>query len=299
MEELEAELAKPEQELVELLTLQDATAKLLCAFCFIFMGARAAAKAKSGSWVESLIRTFLTAFGGGTLVPLILGKPPVFLDSDVLFCMTLLAWALTHLTPVGRWVEYNQALRLPLNLGGYIFKAVKCCSTVNTAAKVLSASALYPIPLMGPIVLGVLGSTGGMFLPFDKGLAAVSKGLSVAFEIPLACSAFFHIIVNDQSGFLGTTLRQLTGPVTNETAVLAAVGWFAGTYLTKELLDSSFDPFEASGYTYLFNAVIPARTYCLEEAAAQTAPVGSGRVYEGKVKAHTATEEDLKKSKAE
>ena len=93
---------------------QDETYKLVFAFCFVFMVTRVAAKTKSGSWVESLVRTFLTVFGGGTLVPLILGSPPVFLNNDVLFFLTLVAWILTHLTPVGRWVEYNKALRVPV-----------------------------------------------------------------------------------------------------------------------------------------------------------------------------------------
>lgn len=250
--------------LVELLTMQPEWFSHAALFCFVFMIARNVARVPKVSWLQRLVLTFTAAFGGGTLVPLLLGKPPVWLLNDLLVTVTLLCWFLANYTPVGRLVDSTTVLRLPLNLMANVFRGNGCCNTTAMASKALPSSKWYPTPLFGPVFLGTLGSTGGNFLPFDKGLAALRNGLSMAFQPPLIGAILYHLIVNDAAGPIGSAIASVTGTLDALTVRLAIVGLFLFTCAYQDLVDPSFDIFQALGIKRLFGA--------LSKVAGQGAP---------------------------
>lgn len=228
---------------------------LVALVCFVFMIARNVARVPQVNWLQRLVLTFMASFGGGTLVPLLLGKPPVWLLNDLLIPVTLLCFVLANYTPVGRLVDSTTALRLPLNLLANVFRGNGCCNTTAMASRALPSSKWYPTPLFGPVFLGTLGSTGGNFLPFDKGLEALGSGLSMAFQPPLIGAVAYHLIVNDVDGPIGSAIASVTGTLEALTVRLAIVGLFLFTCAYQDLVDPSFDIFQALGIKRLFSAL--------------------------------------------
>lgn len=47
----------------------------------------------------------------------------------------------------------------------------------------------------------------GTFYPFDKGLNPIKNGTPWVIQGAIISSIFFHIIIHDKTGLLGTTLR--------------------------------------------------------------------------------------------
>ena len=60
---------------------------------------------------------------------------------------------------------------------------------------------------MGPIVAGVVNGMMGTFFPFDKGLNPIKQGTPWVIQGAIISSLFYHLIIHDKIGPLGTTLR--------------------------------------------------------------------------------------------
>ncbi|KAG5189130.1 hypothetical protein JKP88DRAFT_347744 [Tribonema minus] len=59
------------------------------------------------------------------------------------------------------------------------------------------AGVYYPIPLLGPIIVGTIRGAGGNVFPPDKGLGALASAFPFNAQIALICSAVWHLAVND------------------------------------------------------------------------------------------------------
>lgn len=60
---------------------------------------------------------------------------------------------------------------------------------------------------VGPVAVGVAMSTGGMFFPTSKGIAAIEKQAPWNLQTALVGSAFYHVMVHDRLGPVGTAAR--------------------------------------------------------------------------------------------
>lgn len=78
-------------------------------------------------WAESLVMTYMMAFGGGILAPFLLGKPPVMFVNDLIVPMVTLAFVV-HVRTVINIVSCTP-LPPPLGLVGQNLKA-HCATAV-------------------------------------------------------------------------------------------------------------------------------------------------------------------------
>ena len=87
------------------------------------------------------------------------------------------------------------------------FRANTIANTLVTANSFLTPTPYYPTPICGPLFLGTLSSSFGIFFPTDLGLKPISNGVPWGFQAAFISSAFFHLLVYDKEGFLGQTMR--------------------------------------------------------------------------------------------
>ena len=84
-----------------------------------------------------------------------------------------------------------------------VFRVHSACNMTAAAASTLTPGALYPIPLVGPVVAGTLVGSLGAFLPFDKGLSPIASGTPWPVQQAFLTSLFFQFLVNDKTGIVG------------------------------------------------------------------------------------------------
>jgi hypothetical protein len=83
---------------------------------------------------------------------------------------------------------------------------------VALAFKVLPANGdFYPIPIVGPIIVGTTLGSFSAFMPLDKGLSPIANGCPWAVQGAFMTATFYHLMINDVSGPLGNGLRSLVG----------------------------------------------------------------------------------------
>ncbi len=146
----------------------------------------------SARWLESALATLLTAFGGGTIVPLLLGQPVVWLRANDLFMYHVtLAWLLVNASPLEHYTR--EILRTPataavLNLLFQSFRAAVVFALMAMAEK---AEVPGRVGTVGLVVCGTLGGCGGIFLPLSKGLEPVRSGAPVLMETAFTATAAY------------------------------------------------------------------------------------------------------------
>eukprot|EP01048_Picozoa_sp_COSAG05_P000981 COSAG05_NODE_31_length_28416_cov_170.150652_4_plen_304_part_00 len=136
--------------------------------------------------VQSGVATLLTAFGGGTIVPLLLGVPVVWLRGGDLFLFhVVVAWAIVNLellAPLKIQLLNRHPRRLLVNLLFEMFRGAVIFALIAMAR---GAGVPGGVGVLSLLVCGTLGGCGGIFMPFSKGLDALSEGAP-----PLMTSAF-------------------------------------------------------------------------------------------------------------
>ena len=89
-----------------------------------------------------------------------------------------------------------------------VFRANAICNTLKTCNSVLTAATpYYPTPLLGPIFLGTMSSSFGVFFPTDVGLKPIANGVPFGIQAALMSSAVYQLGVIDTEGFLGVAFR--------------------------------------------------------------------------------------------
>jgi hypothetical protein len=92
-----------------------------------------------------------------------------------------------------------------------VFRTAAIVNGIQIANNMILPTKYYPIPLFGPIIVGTCLGALGAFLPFDKGLAPITKGSSWPLQSAIFTSIFYHLMIHDQNGILGVTLRSIVG----------------------------------------------------------------------------------------
>jgi uncharacterized membrane protein YeiH len=143
---------------------------LYCVVCNSINGAVAAHKLVADQqlhWMHSLVFSTIRTYGGGFLAPLLMGRPSGALNNDFLIASAIVVWYLVHQLRGHQWLNYLPVRIVWMCFLG-IFRANAQTAVVDTANVVFQASAYYPTPIFGPIIVGAVLGAMGQFLPFDK-----------------------------------------------------------------------------------------------------------------------------------
>ncbi|GMH80636.1 hypothetical protein TrST_g641 [Triparma strigata] len=220
-------------------------------------------QSKGNPWMYNLTHATLIGFGGGAFAPLLLARPSGLLaGGDFVALSSFVAYWLVFHSPFD--VGYSVFSFLPLKiwtvLTSQLFKAGGICSYCNLGMGMFNATKYYPVPIMGPILTAtLLGNVGPVFrLGWSKWF---EKGMPANFENGLWLGGFYHLYVNDTTGFLGVTLRSLIKSVpmvsefldtffsSDEEFARVFVGFYMvayGVLKLPEFLGPDFNPFPAS-----------------------------------------------------
>ncbi|CAM9873653.1 unnamed protein product [Chrysoparadoxa australica] len=158
----------------------------------------------------------LTTLGGGLIASLLLREVPGAITDDFIFVVLGFWWVVAHRWPtqllkactctVGRTV-----IAVFVSLG----RAHSVMDVIDLGSKVFPASKYYPIAMFGPIIAGAIKGFGGMFLPADRGVQALDRGLPWTIQIAFVSAVFYHLVCHDDF-LLGGVLRGIStsDPVT-------------------------------------------------------------------------------------
>ncbi|CAM9470278.1 unnamed protein product [Discosporangium mesarthrocarpum] len=207
---------------------------------------RLADKKREWNVVMGICLVLVTAFGGGIMAPMLLGKPPVFLTNDLLVPLVAILYLITiRFDPYVVKAVRTRGVFQILILVDLISRINAVVLFVDKGAAAIPPSKYYPVAFFGPIIMGTIRGTGGLFVPFDKGLSTLSAGLSWNIQQVVACATFYHLAVNDMfllGGFFRGTLY--LGDITPPDAKALAVGFAVGVTGYKIFTGhSEFNPF--------------------------------------------------------
>lgn len=158
--------------------------------------------------------------------------------NDIIIPMCVVCWYATHYIPGVQttlmWTPVKCVWQVLLAL----FRTHAVCNMVAMAHQTLLPGAYYPIPLMGPILAGTVLGAAGMFIPFDKGMTPVTNGSPWPLQGAFMAATFYHLMVNDTTGFMGNALRSLIGTY-SEDSVKVAIGTM---HICTNLAQTLFHP---------------------------------------------------------
>lgn len=179
-----------------------------------------------------------------------MGKPIVPIVNDLILPIVIIVWYATHYLGA-----YNIFTSLPVKVIWSIFVGIfrtqTVCAQVSVAFNVLSPGPYYPIPLVGPILVGIVQGSLGAFFPFDKGLSPITGGTPWPMQGAFITAFFYHILVHDTNGFVGITLRSIVGTYSEPTIRIALVTLQVTTLLAHALFNAEanlFTPFHKFFY---------------------------------------------------
>lgn len=201
-------------------------------------------------WFHSLMLSVFTSFFGGTIVPIMLGKPPVIMTNDKILPVAVLAWYGCHRLSLTAVAE-KTPVRLVLQILGALFRCHGTIHCVILANGVLQPSVYGNVALIGPIIAGTIMGSAGMFFPLNKGLAAISKSMPWGLQGPMFTASVYHILIHDRDGFLGVAARGAIGDHPACVVKICLVIYWVATVTVQTLLDQEANfltPFHKFGY---------------------------------------------------
>uniref|UniRef100_A0A7S4BBC0 Uncharacterized protein n=1 Tax=Chrysotila carterae TaxID=13221 RepID=A0A7S4BBC0_CHRCT len=133
-------------------------------------------KDASARWHYALPLLFLTSFGGGIMVPITLGKPMVLYVNESIVPIMCLSYLAVNTIPAVLQLISSRVGRIITNTLFEIMRFHVLAGCAATAASNLPSPSYYPVPVVGPIVAGIMGGCGGAFMPLSSGLAAIENG---------------------------------------------------------------------------------------------------------------------------
>eukprot|EP01040_Poterioochromonas_malhamensis_P010365 gene10365-11275_t len=182
------------------------------------LGIYAATSGNQLYWVHELVLVVIGTFGGGIVTPMLLGKPSLVLNNDVIVFCCVVAWYVVFYLKGHIWLNYPPIKTAWLVFVGF-FRTMAATNMVQLGYSVFVPSVYYPTPVFGPIIAGTLVGSFGMFLPFDKGLTPIKNNGPWVLQGAFYSSVFYHFMVNDTKGFIGITLRQILGDLSKSTVL--------------------------------------------------------------------------------
>jgi len=197
------------------------------------------AEGKKYYWLHSLSLTILTGFGGGIIAPMMINKPPLIFQNDLIVPFCVLFWYLCNTVPLVQQMLMSTPGKLVWGLFNGLFRTHTVCNIVKMAHETLPAGAFYPHPLVGPIIAGTLLGGGSNFMPLNKGLDPLKNGTPWTLQGAFMTATAFSLGVCDKTGWIGIGFRSVFGTYSEETmrSVIATI--HITTILAQVLFDES------------------------------------------------------------
>lgn len=226
--------------LTEIFMLRFFMASKISLGCFILHGAITACAAQAGKklyWYHSLILSIFTSFSGGCLSCMMVGKPPIILVNELIIPGCIVAWYLVQ--QLGCMQLFNRPMiKCQWLFISSIFRAHGVMNAVDMAVKYLPSTTYPGVPFIGPIIVGTVMGTMGMFFPLDKGLGPITTGMPWPIQIAMLNSFFYHSLCNDEEGIVGNIMRGLLGTHSRETIKLCIITYYVISMQTQMWFNS-------------------------------------------------------------
>eukprot|EP00940_MAST-03C_sp_MAST-3C-sp2_P002565 g2565.t1 len=153
---------------------------------------------RNGNAFHGAVYTVLSAFGGGIIVPVLVGHDgyyPFPLANDLALSLIVSAYFLMRRSPALRDFVGRSHAQLVVVVG---FEAARCLMLLNwlQVAHATIPPSYFKVPIVGPIICGTIGGCGGAFLPFEKGLNAIKQGPPYAMLSAFVAALIFHTTVH-------------------------------------------------------------------------------------------------------
>jgi len=150
--------------------------------------------------LNGIVLSCLTAYGGGTLVPLLLGKPGVMVSTEWAVPAIIAAWIVTSFS-AAQSVLRTLPFRLVIHAGVEILRLYTLMGTINLCYATIKPPAWYPVPTVPALLCGLIGGCGGMFLPSIvptyATTASLANGPNWAMKAALFHSVWLQLTTRD------------------------------------------------------------------------------------------------------
>lgn len=172
--------------------------KFMCMIAYCFLGG-----VKVFSTVKSdaspsfkFISLIFTCTGGGIFVPIFLNKIPVPLADDYYISAIVIAYCIHTYFPIVREVyKLSNVFQVMIIVMFEIVRTFVVCKLTTIAGAEIAPSA-FSISVFGPIACGSIAGCGGAFLPLNKGLEPLAKGLAAPMITACFAATGFHLYLN-------------------------------------------------------------------------------------------------------
>jgi len=181
----------------QLLLMHTVEIKYMCMFGYTFLhGHKLFSKMGNASAAYKFVSFIFACTGGGILVPIFINKIPVPLADDAYPIAIITSFVLHDRYPVLRQVLDLSTVVKVFFVVLYETLRASVVVKLTTAAAIAIAPTTFSFPLFGPIMCGAIGGCGGAFLPLNKGLEPMKKGLGLPMATAFFGAALFHLYVN-------------------------------------------------------------------------------------------------------
>lgn len=164
-------------------------------YTFLHGGKVFAAAPKGSAFSYKLVSMILACTGGGILVPLFLNGVPVPLANDAYPVAILTSFAIHYYFPIVWDVIALSPMVKALIIILYESVRAKVVITFTLAANAAIAPSLLSFPLFGPIMCGTISGCGGAFLPMNKGLDPIAKGMQSPMTTACIGATLVHLFL--------------------------------------------------------------------------------------------------------
>lgn len=138
------------------------------------------------------VAMILKCTAGGILVPVFLNSLPFPLAQDAYAIAVLSAFCVHNFAPVIREAYHQSSVFQSVMIVLYeAFRATVVVKLTKASAHGIPASE-FSVPVFGPIFCGTIAGCGYMFLPLDKGITPLKKGLGPSVLSSLVGATFYH-----------------------------------------------------------------------------------------------------------
>ena len=133
-----------------------------------------------------------------------------------------------------------------------LYRSHTVCNIVKLSAATLTPGPYYPIPLVGPILVGTILGCAGLFLPADKGLSSIFNGTPWPIQGAFITATTYHLLIIDKSGFVGNASRAIFGTYSEDTIKVLLATMHIATLLIQTFFANKdanlFTPFHKFFY---------------------------------------------------
>ena len=174
------------------------------------------------------------------MAPLFMGQLPMPLQNDYILPMVALAWYTTTYCGGARFWANNRIANSVLLVFVGLFRTHSVIRFTIKAADVFQPNKYEHCALMGPIFIGTLLASTGLFFPQrGDGFASIEGETPWAMQSAFIVSTFTHVMLHDKTGPIGTALRSLVGTWTKADIVMGAatmhlITIFAMTFINSD-----------------------------------------------------------------